>query len=161
MNYSHNKKQILNVVKTTFAKLKAPSIFIEGRRNRARMKTTYLLLNSRDELLRIDTNKIVYLEADGNYTNIYTVNRLKGVVSINLSHMQQTLSETLKRQASVFVRIGKKHIINHTYIYSINVLKQKLTLSDGEKFTFTLDVSKEALKNLKNLYTSSLHNNIN
>ena len=121
------------------------------------MKNIYLHLNSRDELLRIDISKIVYFEADGNYTNIVLANQLKGVVCMNLSHMQQVLSERLKEQATIFVRVGKRHIINHTYVYQINVLRQKLTLSDGKNFAFNLDVSKDALKQLKDLYVSSLN----
>ena len=121
------------------------------------MKNIYLHLNSRDELLRIDISKIVYFEADGNYTNIVMANQLKGVVCMNLAHMQQVLSERLKEQASIFVRVGKRHIINHTYVYQINVLRQKLTLSDGKNFAFHLHVSKDALKQLKDLYVSSLN----
>ena len=119
------------------------------------MKNYYLYLNSRDELLRIDINKIVFFEADGNYTNIILVNQLKGVVCMNLARMQQVLSERLREQATIFARIGKKHIVNLSYVYQINVLRQRLVLSDGEHFTFSLEVSKEALKHLKDLYVSS------
>lgn len=123
-------------------------------------KPKYLHLNSRDEFLRMDIRKIVYFEADGNYTNIVLANKLKGVVCMNLSHMQQVLSERLNEQASIFARVGKKYIINHKYVYQINVLRQKLVLSDGENFDFQLDVSKEALKNLKEIYVTSLNQNI-
>ena len=116
------------------------------------MKTVYLYLNSRDELLRIDISKIVYFEADGNYMNIVLANQLRGVVCMNLARMQEMLSERLKEQASIFARVGKRHIINHTYVYQVNVLRQKLVLSDGERFAFSLDISKEALKKLKELY---------
>lgn len=103
-------------------------------------------------MLRIDISKIVYFEADGNYTNIVLANQLRGVVCMNLARMQEMLSERLKEQASIFARVGKRHIINHTYVYQINVLRQKLVLSDGERFAFSLDISKEALKKLKELY---------
>ncbi len=120
------------------------------------MKNLYLHLNSRDEFLRIDTSKIVYFEAEGNYTNIILANKLRGVVCINLVNMQKILSEKLKGQAKRFARVGKKHIINHSYVYQINVPRQKLILSDGEHFAYQLDVSKEALKSLKELYVSSV-----
>lgn len=123
------------------------------------MKNTYfLLLNSRDEFLRIDIKKIVYFESDGNYTNIVLSNNLKNTVCINLTHMQQVLSEKLKEQAAIFARVGKRYIINHTYLYQINILKQKLLLSDGENFVFQLDISKDALKKLKQLYTGTREN---
>ena len=120
------------------------------------MKSVYLYLNSRDELLRIDVRKIVYFEADGNYTDVVLVNGLKGVVGMNLARMQEVLSERLRERAAIFARVGKKYIINHTYVYQINVLRQKLVLSDGDHFIFTLDISKEALKRLKELYERGL-----
>lgn len=75
------------------------------------MKPVYLFLNTKIELLRIDIHNIVYLEADGNYTNIVSINNLKGVVCVNLSQMQSMLSEKLQEEASIFARVGKKYII--------------------------------------------------
>lgn len=116
------------------------------------MKTSYLHLNSRDEFLRIDVSKIVYFEADGNYTNIIQMNKLKGVVCMNLAHMQEVLTKSLGESARIFARIGKKYIINRKYIYQINPLNQRLVLSDGENFAFQLQISKDALKKLKEMY---------
>lgn len=116
------------------------------------MKNIYLHLNSRDEFLRIDVSKIVYFEADGNYTNIILSNRLKGVVCMNLARMQKMLTDRLKEQASIFIRVGKKYIINRVHVCQINILRQSLLLSDGENFAFQLNISRDALKKLKELY---------
>lgn len=110
-----------------------------------------LFFNSRDELLRIDVSKIVYFEADGNYTHIVMVNKLKGTVCMNLSQMEKTLSEQLGDVARMFMRIGKRFIINMRYIYLINVNKQKLVLSDYDHFAFQIAISKDALKKIKAL----------
>ena len=119
------------------------------------MKDVYLHINSRDEFLRINIAKIVYFEADGNYTHIVLANQLRGVVGMNLGQMQQFLVRSLKDQAAVFARVGKRYIINYAYVYHIHVLRQKLMLSDGEHFAYQLSVSKDALKRLKNAYASS------
>lgn len=116
----------------------------------------YFYINSRDELYRVDISKIVYFEAEGNYTNFVLSNKLKGTVCMNLAQMQQVLSDSLKEAASIFARVGKRYIVNLTYVYQIGVLRQKLTLSDGEVFTYQLNISKEALKKLKELYVSSI-----
>lgn len=118
--------------------------------------TKFLYLNARDEFYRIDISKIVYFEADGNYTNFVLSNKLKGVVLMNLSQMQTVLSESLKEEASIFARIGKRFIVNLNYVYHIEVLRQKLMLSDGEVFAYQLPVSKEALKRLKEMYLASI-----
>ena len=119
-------------------------------------KTKYLYLNSRDEFFRVDITKIVYFESDGNYTNIILNNRMKATICMNLAQMQEVLNANLKEQARIFARIGKRHIINLTYVYQIAILRQRLVLSDGENFEYHISVSKEALKKLRDMYVSNL-----
>lgn len=119
-------------------------------------KTKYLYLNSRDEFFRVDITKIVYFESDGNYTNIILNNKMKATVCMNLAQMQSILSESLKEAAGIFARIGKRHIINLNYVYQIAILRQKLVLSDGENFEYQVNVSKDALKKLRDMYVSNL-----
>lgn len=119
-------------------------------------KTNYLYINSRDEFFRVDITKIVYFESDGNYTNIILNNKMKATICMNLAHMQTILNSNLKDKASIFARIGKRHIINLTYVYHIAILRQKLVLSDGENFEYHLSISKEALKNLRDMYINNL-----
>lgn len=119
-------------------------------------KTKYLYLNSRDEFFRIDISKIIYFESDGNYTNIVLSNKMKATVGVNLVQMQSILSESLKDAATVFARVGKRHIINLTFVYQIAILRQRLTLSDGEKFEYQISVSKDALKKLRDIYIAGL-----
>lgn len=115
------------------------------------MATEYLYINTRDELLRIDCSKIVYMEGDGNYTNIVLINKQKSSVCMNLSDMQRLISESLRERASIFARVGKRFIINLNFVYQINVLRQALTVTDGIHFAFQLGISKEALRQLKTL----------
>lgn len=111
----------------------------------------YLFLNSRDELLRLDIHNIVYFEADGNYTNIISANKLKGVICANLAQMQKMLSERLKEDATIFARVGKKYIVNLRHIYAINTIRQHIILSDGATFEYQLNIGKDALRELKHI----------
>ena len=86
------------------------------------MKSHLLYFNTRDELIRLDISKIVYFEADGNYTNIMTVNKLKASVCMNLGEMEKAIAEQIGEESRHFMRIGKRFIINMQYVYSINVL---------------------------------------
>lgn len=106
-------------------------------------------MNSRDELLRINIAKVVYMEADGNYTKIFLPNNLSGVVCISLSKMEKLIADKVTADNARFARIGKKYIVNLAYIFKINVLRQELVLSDQSSFDFTLSISHDALKNLK------------
>jgi DNA-binding LytR/AlgR family response regulator len=118
------------------------------------MNAGFLYLNTRDELIRLDCSKIVYMESDGNYTNIILVNRQKASVCMNLSRMQQFLSESLRERASIFARVGKRFIVNLNYVFKVQPLLQSLVVTDGVNFTFQLGVSKDALKKLKDILVS-------
>ncbi len=111
----------------------------------------WLFLNSRDDLLRIDMREIAYFEADGNYTNIVLTNKLKCTVGMSLGKMEKILAERLKGKVMYFARIGKSYIINLNLVFQINVLKHRLVLSNYRQCSYTLDVSKDALKKLKEL----------
>lgn len=107
--------------------------------------------NSRDKLIRLDIQKIVYFEGDGNYTYIVTANKQKVCLTINLAHTEEALASQLGGNAKQFMRIGKRFIVNMNYIYQVDIQKQTLMLSDCEHFLFQLPVSKEALKAVKEL----------
>lgn len=118
-------------------------------------KKQLIFFTSRDELSCIEVNKIVYIEGDGNYVNIVTTNKLKAVIGMNLSQMEKTLAERLGERAAIFMRVGKRFIINMNYVFQVNVAKQRLVLSDLQGFAFQLPVSKEALKKVKELMLKS------
>lgn len=118
-------------------------------------KTNFLYLNSRDEFLRVEISKIVYFHADGNYTKIVLTNKTMVTIGMNLSKMLNVLNENLRESAGIFIRVGKSLIINSNYVFRIIPLRQRLILSDGEKFEYQLPVSKEALKSLKLLYVGN------
>lgn len=53
------------------------------------------------------------------------------------------------------MRIGKRFIINRDYVFNIDCAHQRLVLSDMQTFAFSLPVSKEALKKMKDLFIYS------
>lgn len=122
------------------------------------MEAEYLIINSRDELLRIDMTKVIYVEADGNYSNIILANKLKATIGLNLGQVEKLFADNFGIKARTYARIGKRFILNLSYLYKINILRQQLVLSDGASFAYQLDISKEALKKLKDLYVSKKSN---
>lgn len=107
--------------------------------------------NSRDKLIRLDVEKIVYFESDGNYTYIVTCNKQKVCLTMNLSHTEEAIAAQLSDMANQFMRIGKRFVVNMNYIYQVDIVKQQLLLSDYEHFIFQLPISKDALKTVKEL----------
>ena len=113
-----------------------------------------LLFNTRDELLRVNLKYVVYFESDGNYTHIYFSNGAKATLLYSLANMEHLIDEKLKGKVQPFIRIGKRYIINSSCVFQINTLKQRLILTSFDTpQLYTLFVSKDALKSLKELYT--------
>ena len=110
-----------------------------------------ILFNSRDGLLRMDAERIVYFEADGNYTRVVSMNSLKATLGCNLGQTEQALTAQLAEEARGFMRIGKRFIVNLDYVFHVNMAKQCLVLSDMKHFAFQLPISKDALKKMKEL----------
>ena len=113
----------------------------------------HIYFNSRDAFFRIALSQIVYFSADKNYTLLQLTNGQKLVFTFSLQKMEQYLAEKLNDDARIFARIGKSYIINLYYVYQIDITKQKLHLFDAAtQKKFILDVSKEALKNLRKIF---------
>ncbi len=115
-----------------------------------------LIFNSREELLRMDVDNIVYFEANSNYTNVMSVNKLKACVGLSLTKTEDALNHQLGEQARRFMRVGKRFIVNLNYVYSVNMTKQHLILSDMRSFAFQLPISKDALRMMKDLMVKGL-----
>ena len=109
-----------------------------------------LIFKSRDELIQVNPEDIVYFQADGNYSLMVLASRKEQLLSMNLSKVQLILEDQLGSQSELFERVGRELIIRKNFIYSIQTLRKKLVLSfpNSNKF-FELEVSKEALKKLK------------
>ena len=70
---------------------------------------------------------------------------------MNLGQMEEVLAQRLKEKKNIFARIGKRYIVNLGYVYKINPLKKQLVLTDFTNFSYQLDISREALKTLKEI----------
>lgn len=111
-----------------------------------------LCLNSRDELLIIDLAKIAFLQANGNYTRMQYIKGETHLLTIGISKVEEFIRQVWPAdQPSPFIRLGRSILINQTYLTEINILKQRITLSDREKNNYTLAIPKPLLKQYKDL----------
>lgn len=115
-----------------------------------------LCINSRDELLLIEMEKIAYLKAQGNYTELTYIGGQKLLLTLGLSKLELMIREAMpKNGPGIFARMGRSLIINQRYLTRISVLNQKLTLSDRAANTYVLSVSKDLLKGYKKIVADS------
>lgn len=110
-----------------------------------------LVISTSIDLVRIAPDRIVYISSDGNYSTLIQTDNEVRMLSYQLGHIEKMISSQLGSDGNNFIRIGKSLIINRSYIYYINIAKQKLILSDVTSFNHTVTASKEALKQLKEL----------
>ena len=121
------------------------------------MGSRVLIISNANELVRVKPERVVYVESDGNYSTMVLHDKTEHVFTMNLAHCQQMMEEQLGKEAMTFIRLGKQLIVNRAYIFKINVNKQQLIMSDTKvNHAFTLQASKEALKQLKALVESEI-----
>ncbi|MDE6715738.1 MAG: LytTR family transcriptional regulator DNA-binding domain-containing protein [Muribaculaceae bacterium] len=111
-----------------------------------------LVFNTSSELIRIPSDNMVYVVADGNYSAIITADGGKYVLTLQLGQIEHKIQESVTADDKRFIRIGKSLIVNVNYITYINPARQKLTLSDCRTFKHDVSASREALKVLKAVF---------
>lgn len=119
-----------------------------------------ILFNTRDELIKVDIDKMIYAMAEDNYVHLYFRNSQSVMVSMSLQSLEQLIQSVITRnKKGIYIRIGRRYIVNNNYITQINVLKQQLVLSDLDAIApIVLKVPKEALKVLKQTITETHKN---
>jgi len=109
----------------------------------------WLKISTSTELVRVQTEDIVFVQADGNYSDVYLFNGKPHKMTFKLHFFDEVFQ---KLKSNIFVRVGKSLIVNKNYIYVINLTTQELLLTGSRlKSEFRLKASKEALKDLKAL----------
>ena len=115
-----------------------------------------MCINSRDELFVLDLDKVAYIQASGNYSRIVYIGGMQMMITLGLSKLEGMIKMFVpKDRRSPIVRLGRSLLVNQTYLTHINVLKQRLTLSDNQEHSYVLDVPKALLKAYKDLIRKS------
>ena len=81
----------------------------------------YLIIKTRDELLRIKIGQILYFEADRNYTKLLLSNGIMFTFAINIGKIEELLEKQVAGSNETLMRVGKSHIINKNHIDNYSV----------------------------------------
>lgn len=115
----------------------------------------YVIFNRRNEMLRVPVTKAMFYEAYGNYCYGVFPNKQKIMLPIGLSQVETLIAQYREEGDAQFVRIGKRFIVNMDSVIKVDVTQMQLVLSDLEHAgNFSLPMSKEALKQIRDLYTT-------
>ena len=120
---------------------------------------TNLCLCAYDELYIIDLERVLYLQADDHYTNVYYASGTHFLVPFGLVKIEALISN-MPAVRSHLLRLGRKYIVNTRRVFRINTVKELLYLTDDEGNTLSLHISKPVLRNLINSLRDTLANAI-
>ena len=109
------------------------------------------MIKTRDELLRIHIEHILYFEADRNYTKLLLAEGIQFTFAVNIGKVEEMLNMQLSDSNTMLIRVGKSHIVNKKHILQINIPKQKLLLLPREGKPRELIIPKDPLRSLKDL----------
>ena len=110
----------------------------------------WLKITTSAEMVRVRTDEIIYVCADGNYSDLVLTNGRKRKMTFQLHFFQDAFKQL---HNNMFVRVGRSLIVNKRYVYVIN-LKEQLLVMSGQQLNSEvkqLKVSRDALKQLMDL----------
>lgn len=108
-----------------------------------------IVISKGTELLRIPADRLVFVSAEGNYSEVVTQDNRKRIVSFQLGQIEDMIGDQLGDEGSNFIRLGRGLIINLDFVYWVDVAKQTLILSDCAGCYHELTASREVLIKLK------------
>lgn len=108
-----------------------------------------LIISNTTELLRVQAQEVMCIQADGNYSTIVLNDGEECVVGFQLGQLEQLVDEQLGESVHEFVRIGRGAIINKRYLFRISLPKQAVALRSSLGHKVVLQASKDALRLLK------------
>lgn len=114
-----------------------------------------LYFDSRDELTCIDSDLVAVVQANGNYSRVVYITKREIVLTQGISKMEEIL-KMYNSNSNRFIRLGRSIIVNHSFLQKIDVLKQQLVLSDGDKNEIRITIPKQILKTYKNATVKSI-----
>ena len=128
------------------------------RQNIKIMDKKYILLSNSNTLIKIPIECLVCIMSDGSYSIVSLIDRTTYTFSFNLHTFEIFLESQLGLESQKSIRVGKSLIVNSEYIFSIDIQKQEIVLSDQEmRIKLHQKASKEALKELKSIIEESIN----
>ena len=113
----------------------------------------WLKITTSTEMVRVRTDEIVYVKADGNYSDLMLVNGQCRKMTFQLHQIEDVFKQL---HNNMFVRVGRSLIVNKRFVFVIKLTEQKLIFTGKSLSTQinSVKVSREALKQLMDLLTN-------
>ena len=92
-------------------------------------KMSMLIIKNKSEVLYLQLDNILYIQADGNYSNIFLADGgVINTLTYQRAEIARMMDEQLtKREREQFALLGRSYLINTRYVLRIQPSKQILT----------------------------------
>jgi len=105
-----------------------------------------ILKNARGRLI-LNSEDILYIEADGSYTNIYLTEGHKEVISKNIGALEELFTD------DSFFKVSRSHIINTSFLQKIDRVKRKVVIKSPIE-NLKIKASREKLYDLESFLSA-------
>ncbi len=112
-----------------------------------------LNFDTRDELISLDLDLLAAVQASGSYSRAVYINKREFMLTVNISKVEEALN-AYRPKGYRFIRLGRSVIINHRMLTRIELTKQILLLSDGDKNDIRVRIPKKILRQYKEAVAS-------
>ena len=96
-----------------------------------------IVFSRRNELLRVPLKKAMFFESYGNYCYGVFPNKQKVMLPVGLAQVEQLICSEPEVGQPVFIRIGKRFIVNTDIIVQVNISSQRLVLTMTGSYCLT------------------------
>ena len=118
-------------------------------------KQTILTIKNKSEILYLSLDSILYIQADGNYSDVYFAD---GSVMNTLTYQRAEIARMMDEQLSKedikrFALLGRSYLINTDYVLRIQPSRQILTFrvnKFGTTVKIRIKATAKALQELEN-----------
>lgn len=115
---------------------------------------TNLCLGTHDELYLVNLDLVMYFQADDHYSHVCYASGATFMLSHGLLKIESSIAEQYPLQSN-FYRLGRKYIINTSFLFHVNTIKQIVMLADMNGKVHSLHISKPALRELIDMFGDS------
>ena len=116
-----------------------------------------IVVNTRDDLILLETSLVAAVKANGNYSTVYYINKREILLTMPIGHIDELLKKH-NNDKDKFIKLGRSFIINQRYVYRIELQRQLLFLSDGSPADrdLVVRIGKGLLRRYKNAIVASI-----
>ncbi|MCR4664739.1 MAG: LytTR family transcriptional regulator [Paludibacteraceae bacterium] len=108
----------------------------------------YFKISTSQTLVRLLPQEIVYIKADGNYSDVVLADGTSHTFTFQLGYLEKAATQL---HDNPFFRVGRSYLINRRYVFVLNLTTEQLSFAGPELKAKIppLTISREALKLLK------------